>query len=132
LVFKGRAVSPYFDFLNPYYQRDMGWTAVDVEVLDVNRDGRADLYVSKVNSARGQFCGPHGKVIYLPDNEIPPLDKARDVLLLGNNRRTRFTIVQMQHSRPGCGSIVQRWDARTMLLAQGDFNHPGFDLLLEW
>jgi hypothetical protein len=131
-VFKGQKASPYFDFKNPYYERTLKWTATDVEVLDVNRDGTADLYVVQVNDAKGQFCGPHKAVVTLPDDVIPPRDGARDLLLLGNGRNGLFTAVEMQHSQPGCGSIAQRWDARTMLLSQGGFNHPGYHLLLEW
>ena len=40
--------------------------------------------------------------------------------------------VAMQHAMPGCGSVAERWDARTMLLSQGGFDHPGYHLLLEW
>jgi hypothetical protein len=134
LVFKGQAASPYFDFFTPYYKRAMPFSATDVEVLDVNQDGRPDLYVSLVNSAKGQFCGPHGRVVVLPKDVIPPRDRAQDILLLGNARQaaSRFTPVTMQHSLPGCGSFVERWDGRTMLLSQGGFNHPGYHLLLEW
>jgi hypothetical protein len=135
-VFRGRAASPYFDFSAPYYQRALPATANDVEVLDVNRDGRPDLYVVLVNAAKGQFCSKRGRVVNLPANVTPPADAARDLLLVGNGARrpaaARFTPVAMQHAMPGCGSVAERWDARTMLLSQGGFNHPGYHLLLEW
>jgi FG-GAP-like repeat len=132
IVFRGIPASPYFDFARPYFRKQMPYVPSDVEVLDVNRDGRTDIYVVQVDDRRGSWCGPQGKVIQLPKDVVPPPDRAPDVLFVGVRDARRFVPVKMQHSRPGCGAIAQRWDHRTMLLSQGSFDNSGYMLLLEW
>jgi len=45
----------------------------------------------------------------------------------------RFRQVKMNHARPGCGGIVEKFgDAQTLSLAQGRPLHLGHNLLLEW
>jgi FG-GAP-like repeat len=131
IVFRGIAASPYFDFASPYFRRRMPYSPTDVEVMDVNGDGRADLYVVQANERTG-YCAPQSDVIQLPDGVVPPLDKAPDVLFVGVRDSRKFVPVQMRHAQPGCGAIAQRWDRRTMLLSQGSFDNSGYQLLLEW
>jgi FG-GAP-like repeat len=128
-VFRGVRGSPYFDFVKPYFEASLRWYATDVEVLDVNGDGRRDVYVIQVDEGRGTYCERDG-VLNLPPNVTPSRDNAHDLLFLGT--RVSFRGVMMGHALPGCGYAAQRWDDRTMLLAQGSFDHPGFQLLLEW
>jgi FG-GAP-like repeat len=132
IVFRGIPATPYFDFGKPYFRKQLPYVPSDVEVLDVNRDGKADIYVVQVNDVRGAWCGPQGRVIQLPKDVVPPLDLAPDVLFVGVGDSRRFVPVPMQHKQPGCGAIAQRWDLRTMLLSQGSFDNSGYMLLLEW
>jgi FG-GAP-like repeat len=130
-VFKGVVGSPYFDFDKPYFEAPLTWIASDVEVLDINQDGRRDIYVVQVDETKGKYCFHHG-VKRLPPDVVPPRDTAPDLLFLGTRESVPFKRVVMDHAQPGCGNFAQRWDDRTMLLAQGSFDNPGYQLLLEW
>jgi FG-GAP-like repeat len=130
-VFKGVKRAPYFDFTRPYFEAALPWIASDVEVLDVNQDGRRDIYVVQVDERKGKFCFHHG-VKTLPPDVVPTRDAAPDILFLGTRESVRFKKVVMAHAQPGCGNRAQRWDDRTMLLVQGSFDNPGYQLLLEW
>jgi len=67
---------------------------------------------------------------------VPPVDNAADVLLVGriNNRgRLRHDRVSMDHALNGCASYVEQFgNNRTMILAQGNRNHAGYQYLLKW
>jgi FG-GAP-like repeat len=130
-VFKGVQGAPYFDFARPYFEASLQWVASDVEVLDINQDGRSDIYVVQVDESKGKFCYHHG-VKRLPPEVVPQRDNAHDILFLGTGQSVAFKKVVMDHAQPGCGNIAQRWDDRTMLLGQGAFDNPGYELLLEW
>jgi hypothetical protein len=130
-IFRGMSQSPYFSFSSPIFQRTLNWTAEDVEVLDVNRDGMADIYV--VQNA----CPKPGYTQTFPANVTPPVDVAKDLLLVGKASANPFIPVQfqsvvLQFRQPGCGWFTQRWDERTMLLSKAAFGVAGFQLLLEW
>lgn len=130
-VFKGVKGRPYFDFNRPYFEASLRWNAPDVEVMGVNGDGRRDIYVVQVDESEGKFCFHHGVKRLAPD-VVPDLDNAHDVLFLGTQGSVPYKKVVMDHAQPGCGNIAQRWDDRTMLLGQGAFDNPGYQLLLEW
>jgi hypothetical protein len=123
------------------------------EILDVNDDGRPDLYVVQVDEtpAVTNYCSPMSSTedFYdfggprAPDDFVPPLDTARDVLLLGNYNNAYddgsslplplFVRHDMEFVEPGCGSLVQTFgNGRTMILAQGSQDRSGNNLLLQW
>jgi FG-GAP-like repeat len=133
-IFLGIRSKPHFDFRKPYYEAKLPWLAPDLEVLDVNNDGLVDIYVVQVDSRKGSYCGPGGGTgPNLPPEFRPPVDRARDMLFVGRRDRTRpFLPVTMKHAVPGCGSFVQKWDKRTMLLSGASFSNAGFSMLLEW
>jgi FG-GAP-like repeat len=130
MIFRGQLASPYFNFVKPVYKTALKWMPPDVEVLDVNKDGYPDIYVVQKDSGRKRYCSP-GMVVTFPPNVVPTTDYARDLLFIGNAQRG-YTKVELAHAYPGCGTIAHRWDQRTMLLAQGSFDYPGYQLLLEW
>jgi FG-GAP-like repeat len=130
LIFRGQPSSPFFNFLKPIYRATLKWHSPDVEVLDVNNDGYADIYVVQTDFTKRHYCKP-GFVKILPPNVVPGQDYANDLLFVGDNKGG-FTKVVLAHAAPGCGYIAHRWDRRTMLLGQGSFDYPGYQLLLEW
>jgi hypothetical protein len=123
------------------------WT----EILDVNDDGQPDLYVVQVDEtpAVTNYCSPMSSITEFydsggpraPDDFVPPLDTARDVLLVGNHNNAYddgsplplFVRHDMEFAEPGCGSLVQTFgNGRTMILAQGSQDRSGHNLLLQW
>ena len=150
-IFRGTQRQPYFDFTGPvYYERTFPHSAVDLEVLDVQEDGKLDLYVvlsdEKVkgrtpDELRAAYCAgkfKHGdwwnRGNQPPTSFRPPPDNARDVLLLGRRQkgRGRFKAVTMEHTEPGCGNLVRAFGNKTLLLGQGGFVRPGHNLVLDW
>ena len=142
-IFKGVGGRRLFNFKNPNPSRrlldySLPYPAPDLEVVDVNQDGIADIYVVQTNMTRGNFCGPiqQWNKTYFgtqpPPEWTPDYDLAHDILFLGSASGT-FTSIEMNHSEPGCGGMVQRFgNNRTMILAQGTMGHPGHNLLLQW
>jgi len=139
-VFKGLGKYPYFDLIKRsgrLYERSLPYASPDVQVLDVNRDGIADLYVVQVDEATsGSYCASKYQKTWSgaqpPESFVPDRDVAADLLLLGSESGD-FTEVVMQHSEPGCGSMVELFgNNHTMILAQGNNGRPGHNLLLQW
>lgn len=130
LIFRGQRASPFFNFVKPVFRATLEWFPPDVEVLDVNKDGYPDIYVVQQGYGRGKYCTPLN-VVRLPPDVIPKTDTYKDVLFVGS-KTGRYKKVVLSHAHPGCGNIAQRWDHRTMLLGQGSFSYPGYQLLLEW
>lgn len=141
-VFEGSKVYPHYDFtLAPYFEMTLPFAAPDVEVLDVNEDLRPDLYVVQVDqtpvrtnycsdtSTTSDFSGESGK----PSNSFtPPLDLANDILLIANEDGT-FTNHTMNFTEPGCGSRAERFGGgKSMILAQGNEQKEGHNILLQW
>jgi len=128
-VFKGIPQPPYFDFRTPHYSEQLQNPAGDLEVMDVNADGRPDIYV--VQSQTG--CGKDF-------NAVPPLNHARDVLLVGGNfiddegvGHEPFTKIKLKHKGHGCGGLVRKFgNPQTLLLTEGSALHVGYTYLLEW
>jgi len=140
-VFQGLGVHPFFDLYDPaelLYEQMLPHRAPDVEILDANADGKADLYVVQFDWAtRGSYCNPHyektwGRGPYPPAWFVPPVDLASDFLLVGTGSGD-FTPVVMDHAEPGCGSLVKQFGGnRTLILAQGSQGRAGHNLLLQW
>jgi hypothetical protein len=113
-----------------------------MEVLDVNGDGILDIYVIQTDEGtEGSYCtSPLDKKFWWgggvqpPASFIPPNDEARDLLLIGNDigEDGLFTVVEMNHTEPGCGFLLEPFGERALLLAQGTNSHPGHNLLLQW
>ena len=152
-VFKGIKKPPYFQFRSrSYYNRRLPFAAPDLEVIDADRDGNMDLYIVQADERqrrkdgtfrRNNYCGGRLKParwwsggrnrISPPDSFVPPRDIAPDLLLLGQPKtKNRFKVVKMKHQEPGCGYFVKRFNRRSLVLVQGGFVRPGFQLLLEW
>lgn len=156
-VFRGIRGKPYFDFNERgYFSRSLPYAAPDLEVLDVNGDGKMDIYVVQDDQVRRYpngtsrsdvYCGGYRHIsenwwsggrnrITPPWNYVPPRDKAPDLLFLGVNSKApynnRFRQVRMKHSEPGCGYRVKKFGQRSLLLAQGSFDRPGHQLFLKW
>lgn len=137
-VFRGVDTAPYFYFASSYHTRALEHDAPDLEVLDVDGDGRLDIYVVQVSRTGycelgNPFKDDNGNVKLPPATWMPPNDNAADVLLVNQGHvRPAFRAVAMSHRRPGCGFLVQAFGNKKLVLAQGDRLHPGYNLLLEW
>jgi hypothetical protein len=57
-VFLGITKSPFFNFGTPYYKTKLPYRAPDLEILDVNGDGRKDIYVMQTELI--DYCKPNG------------------------------------------------------------------------
>jgi hypothetical protein len=146
IVFQGKRQPPYFNFAKPWFEAKLDYPAPDLEILDVNKDNAKDIYVVQVDEdgSDNAYCTSSSPEKWWknvkgskgPDpapNWRPPLDQAKDYLFMGQRSKTRFRQVKLQHSLPGCGFLAQRFgDDKTMILSQGNFQHPGQNLLLEW
>ena len=58
-VFRGMEAAPYFDFRRPLYKREFQYSTPDIEVLDVNNDGIADIFAIQTNLTKENYCGPN-------------------------------------------------------------------------
>jgi FG-GAP-like repeat len=144
MIFRGTREPPYFDFSSDgvLFEITMPYATPDIAVLDVNHDGKADLYITQVDQAtRGTYCAEGnfntrkfwGRGVNPSASFVPPLDEAHDFLFLGQSSdEPSFEIVTMEHAEPGCGFMVERFQNKTLLLAQGTRDRPGHNLLLEW
>lgn len=143
LIFRGIQAYPYFNFGTPHFTTNVPAEAYDVEVLDVNGDGRKDIYIPQRNAASQTYCGTrtNEKVIQWwgggesqpPTNWIPPKDQVRDILLFGRNKLgNRFRKVTMWHEIPGCSTYMHKFSDKAMILSKSDTTHPGFNAFLEW
>jgi hypothetical protein len=111
-------------------------------VLDVNDDGRPDLYIVLVDHSpvRSNYCWSGSQTFDFsggygpraPNAFTPPLDLAYDILLIANDDGS-FTEHTMNFTEPGCGGRAERFGGgKTMILAQGNENKNGHNLLLQW
>lgn len=142
-VFEGKPDYPHYAFNEkPFFELDLPYAAPDVEILDVNDDGRPDLYVVQVNQTQSSdnYCSHFSSTIDFfgkrgpraPDDFTPPLDLTKDLLLTGNAAGS-FDQHEMDFAEPGCGSRVQRFGGgKAMILAQGSSDRSGHNLLLQW
>ena len=96
----------------PYYQRWTRAKITDVETIDVNGDGKVDIYVVRRSREEDTYCSMKRQNVYEnffnnsfrpPKDFVPPSDTASDFLLLNIGGRTRFRRVGVRHSFPGCG-----------------------------
>jgi len=143
-IFRSISKPPYFDFRKPAYATRFPHATPDLEFVDVNNDKILDIYVTQADEARG-YCGTTSSDLVKkywggrvnPDSSyVPPVDKARDVLMVGgkyNGGKFGFRKVKMRHARPGCGGILERFGSyQKLVVAQGREIHLGYNLLLEW
>lgn len=141
-IYKGLRSYPHFEFATPYFERSMPYGTPDLEVLDVNGDGKADIYIVQSDETTpGSYCaGPFDsrqwwtKGNQPPVTFVPPVDVAPDLLLVGSsNNGSVYEEVFMWHSEPGCGFFTELFgNNRTMILGQGTNSRPGHSLLLQW
>lgn len=159
-VFKGIRESPYFDLKRAYYAARLPNAIPDLEVVDVNRDGKLDIYIvqsderkfepnsNKLRTPMPYCAGPfvHKRWWRTGGNQpprsfTPPRDRASDFVLLNvitsataskRKNRSAFNQIRMRHAEPGCGSLVKPFGPGKLVLAQGDFVRPGHQLLLDW
>jgi FG-GAP-like repeat len=142
-VFQGFSSYPHYNFdITPYFEMTLPFAAPDLEILDVNDDGRPDLYVVQVDETptRTNYCSHVSRTLDFfgeagpraPDSFTPPLDLAKDRLLTGSEEE-KFIIRTMDFALPGCGNKVERFGGgKTMILAQGSEDRSGHNLLLQW
>lgn len=147
-IFKGRQTyAPRmfpFDMTRPYYQRRLLYHSPDIEILDVNGDGRKDIYVVQVDRTQNSqnYCRIQGRTkdwwggqTQPPEDWVPPRDMAADLILLGRGDSVQRTwqALRLNHRIPGCGGIAQRFgDYQTLIVAHGDMGHPGYSALFQW
>lgn len=144
-VFEGSRDAPYFDFrisANLMYELELPFATPDIEILDINEDGAPDIYVVQTEEfTRGTYCGRwfnhrewYSGGVQPPASFSPPVDIAPDVLLVntGKSGKDMFDHVYMDFEEPGCGSKVERFGNRTLLLAHGAPSRAGPNLLLQW
>ena len=127
-VLKGIPDPPYFDFTFPYYSQRLGTPGLDVEIINVNDDDFADIYVVMMNSVD---CDKNS-------GQTPTVDRARDILLVGKEKDGRpgevtFDRVRMENDLRGCGGFVRKFgDDKTLVLANGNHEHNGYHYILSW
>lgn len=149
-VFQGTGVDPFFDFSKSgiWYEREMPYATPDLEILDVNHDGIADIYVIQTDEDdEGTYCGRFfdkvdwwGSTIPQPPSSfVPPQDEAQDLLLVGTGKyestdfADKFDEVWMDHAVNGCGSFIEPFgNSYTMLVNHGTMSRPGYGVLLQW
>ncbi|GKZ00492.1 hypothetical protein MPSEU_001001700 [Mayamaea pseudoterrestris] len=149
-IFRGRRQPPYFDFMNVYYEVKLRYMAPGLELLDVDQNGLHDIYVVQNSQTRGTYCGlgnqpaPWGNNWDTPPATwVPPIDTAYDLLFVGKRAGAKpgmirdqkaFEVVRQNIRIPGCGGQVveQFGNNHTMILAQGDFGHAGYNSILTW
>jgi hypothetical protein len=132
-IFRGDPTSSrLFDFDDPYYEYYFEDEARAVEVIDVNGDGRLDIYVllNDGNAEHELRCRKNPS----PRNLWPPVDSAPDVLFVATKGEMDepFEPVEMNHALIGCQGHLAKWDNRTLALAQGGFSREGANVLLKW
>lgn len=145
-VFTGMKEAPFFDFRIPYFKKNLRYATPDLEILDINNDGKFDIYVVRTNEEKleSNYCGKGtdlvGNISRFWDGKgnepnatwVPPIDNAKDVLFMATDDNS-FEMTSLTHAYPGCGGIVEQFgDNHTLLLAQGAMGHPGYNLLLQW
>lgn len=148
----GRTIAPYlriylgnpdlpelFNFETPIFEYYTPYEAVDVSVVDADKNGFLDLYLVQNNHSQGTYCGPRFVASdwweggpHPPSDFVPPIDSAQDILLIGNKKAPYFTPFRLEHTLPGCGGLIDRWSDHSLILAKGNFTQPGYNLLLEW
>uniref|UniRef100_A0A7S3L124 FG-GAP repeat protein n=1 Tax=Amphora coffeiformis TaxID=265554 RepID=A0A7S3L124_9STRA len=148
-VFRGTGVEPYFDFTRKgiWFEREMPYATPNVEILDVNHDGIADIYVVQADEmTEGGFCTPNTRTRKFDTSDwwgaspdpspdfVPPPDLATDLLLIGTgDDSNKVNEVWMDHVIPGCGSLIEPFGNNyTMILSQGSMGRPGYSVLLQW
>lgn len=139
-IFKGQQEAPYFDFQQPWFEAELPYASPDVEVLDVNNDGRADIYVLQSNHVDGYCHGGNPALLNIwgkgaaPDpGWVPPKDTGRDQLFVGIEGETPFERVVMNFSKRGCATMAVRFgDGQSLAYGNGDMGHPGYHMFLSW
>lgn len=144
VIYRGILEEPHFDFKEPIYEVTLPFVARGVEILDVNRDGYPDIYVTQSRSddnRRTNYCGGKGPGSGLFKKGLPPVEiDTPDLLFVGlepqaANREgaLAFRRVKMDFAYPGCSTFVQRFgNEQSLVVAQGTTVHKGQHLLLEW
>lgn len=66
-IFKGTSQEPFFDFSEPHFEVKLPHGTPDLEVLDVNSDGRWDIYVVQTKETREEdtYCA-RAKTLFGP------------------------------------------------------------------
>jgi len=148
LIFRSMSQAPYFYFPKPLYACRCPVATPDVEIIDVNGDGRNDLYVLQQTKTKG-YCKSAseantflpasvdtsvvGRLMEIPDSFHPPKDRAQDVLLIATRRKNLpFRKLAVRCRFRGCGTLVQKLGARSLVRAGGAFYQWGDNYLLRW
>lgn len=57
LIFSGTRKHPFFNFQKPFFSTRLPHEAPDLEILDVNKDRRKDIYVLQRSTDPKTYCG---------------------------------------------------------------------------
>ena len=116
-IFRGLDQQPFFNLLNPYYTLKLPHAAADLEVVDVDNDSYADIYVLQSNERTG-YCSIRGKALTSswggggspPPMWIPPKNSVPDLLLVGKPKKggVAFSSVKISHRGNGCGGKLSQ------------------------
>ena len=72
----------------------------------------------------------------IPDDWVPPMDNAPDLLFVGRNtiQPKQYRKVQLDLNVRGCPGMVRRFgdDGQTLLLVVANFNKGGFHAIVDW
>lgn len=146
-VFVGTEEPPYFDFRKPYYTRRLPNVPFGIELLDVNRDGIVDVYVTQ-RALDSEYC--FGDIVEMqetyyggdaqpPPDWVPPVDRAQDLVLVGskdphkNGKYTWKDKVRIRHKMRGCTDMVEAFgNMQTLAVSGGTEPRAGYQYLLEW
>jgi len=123
-VFKGTSpTTGFFNFRRPYYTRHLDTVGHDLEVVDLDADGKLDIYIPQ-----REYWGCHGDTEREPD-----FDHVRDIVLIGDDTTGKaFTKVKMDHKLRGCASYVQKFGDHKLVLSFASSSTVGYNYLLEW
>ena len=143
-IFPPRPYPPFFAFYFPYLTMKLPAAATDVEIIDVNNDGKMDIYIPQTNE-RGGYCAArgrnvfkfHGNSVNPPDRWAPPINNGGgDILLVGRrrdvDRRAYFNKIKLKFPFRGCTGMVRKFGERALIVARGNFMHSGYNYLLDW
>jgi hypothetical protein len=135
-VFAGIQGSPFFDFDKPMFEQKLPFIGPNLELLDINRDGLYDIYVSQYDHLSHNYCSARFNASWSDPTFTPPMSKVPDLLFVGQTTKSQqppFRMVSVDLEYPGCSHIAERFGNNyTMILARGDFVRAGPNLLLEW
>lgn len=56
-IFQSKETAPHFAFHSPYYVKRLPYAPADLELLDFDKNGFVDVYISQANERKGYCAG---------------------------------------------------------------------------